>query len=71
VLGGQLRLTLLPPKFPTYLGGTDIGCGEVKINKDLGGGELGLAKKYMEIELPVGSLYRSDDYMVILPLNSI
>ncbi|EFQ89396.1 hypothetical protein PTT_14357 [Pyrenophora teres f. teres 0-1] len=71
VLGGQVEVHITPPKFATYLGGNDIGYGEVKANKDLGGGEVGLAKKHMEIELPVGTSYRSGDYMVILPLNSI
>jgi len=71
VLGGQLQAEITPPKFATYLGGSEIGYGEVKVNRDLGGGEVGLAKKHMEIELPVGTSYRSGDYMVILPLNSI
>jgi cytochrome P450/NADPH-cytochrome P450 reductase len=71
VLGGQLQADITPPKFATYLGGTDIGYGEVKINKVLGGGEVGLSKKHMEIELPMGTSYRSGDYMVILPINSI
>ncbi|KNG48945.1 cytochrome p450 [Stemphylium lycopersici] len=71
VLEGSLQAEISPPKFATYLGGKDIGYGEVKVNKDLGGGEVGLAKKHMEIELPVGTSYRSGDYMVILPLNSI
>jgi cytochrome P450/NADPH-cytochrome P450 reductase len=70
VLGGQLQADITPPKFATYLGGTDIGYGEVKVNEDLGGNEVGLAKKHMDIELPVGTSYRSGDYMVILPLNS-
>ncbi|KAF1936809.1 bifunctional P-450/NADPH-P450 reductase [Clathrospora elynae] len=71
VLGGQLQADITPPKFATYLGGADIGYGVVKVNKDLCSSEVGLAKKHMEIELPVGTSYRSGDYMVILPLNSI
>ncbi|RYO30510.1 Bifunctional cytochrome P450/NADPH--P450 reductase [Alternaria arborescens] len=71
ILGGQLQADITPPKFATYLGGKEIGYGEVKVNKDLGGGEVGLTKKHMEIELPLGTSYRSGDYMVILPLNSI
>jgi cytochrome P450/NADPH-cytochrome P450 reductase len=71
VLGGQLQADITPPKFATYLGGKDIGYGVVRANKDLGGGEVGLNKKHMEIELPAGASYRSGDYMVILPLNSI
>jgi cytochrome P450/NADPH-cytochrome P450 reductase len=71
VLGGQLQADITPPKFATYLGGKDIGYGVVRVNKDLGGGEVGLNKKHMEIALPAGASYRSGDYMVILPLNSI
>jgi cytochrome P450/NADPH-cytochrome P450 reductase len=67
----QITAEITPPKFATTLGGSDIGYGIVKVNKDLGGGEIGLRKKHMEIELPVGSSYRSGDYMVILPLNNI
>lgn len=71
VLGGQLQAEVTPPKFATYLGGKGIGHGVVKVNKSLGGGEVGLTKKHMEIELPPGTSYRSGDYMVILPMNSI
>jgi len=71
VLGGQLQAEITPPKFATYLGGKDIGYGVVKANKSLGGGEVGLTKKHMEIELPPGTSYRSGDYIVILPMNSI
>jgi len=71
VLGGQLQAEITPPKFATYLGGKDIGYGVVKVNKSLGGGEVGLTKKHMEIELPPGTSYRSGDYIVILPMNSI
>lgn len=71
VLGGNLKADITLPKFATYLGGKEIGYGVVKVNRDLGGGEVGLAKKHMEIELPIGTSYRSGDYMVILPLNSI
>ena len=71
VLGGQLQADITPPKFATYLGGKDIAYGVVKANKSLGGGEVGLTKKHMEIELPPGTSYRSGDYIVILPMNSI
>jgi cytochrome P450/NADPH-cytochrome P450 reductase len=67
----QLTADITPPKFASTLGGSDIGYGTVGINKDLGGSEVGLTKKHMEIELPVGSSYRSGDYMVILPLNNM
>lgn len=70
VLGGTLQTEITAPKFATYLGGKDITYGRVKVNKDLGGAEVGLAKKHMEVELPPGTSYRSGDYMVVLPLNS-
>jgi cytochrome P450/NADPH-cytochrome P450 reductase len=67
----RLHVEITSPKFATILGGSDITYGIVKINKELGGSEVGLTKKHMEIELPVGSSYRSGDYMVILPLNNL
>ncbi len=70
VQGGQLQAEITAPKFATHLGGPSISYGVVKVNKELGGGEVGLTKKHMEIELPVGTSYRSGDYMVILPLNN-
>jgi cytochrome P450/NADPH-cytochrome P450 reductase len=66
----QLQAEISPPKFATTLGGSDISYGVVQVNKDLCGGEIGLTKKHMEIELPIGASYRSGDYMVILPLNN-
>lgn len=66
----QLTAEISSPKFATALGGSDIGYGVVKMNKELGGCEVGLAKKHMEIELPVGTSYRAGDYMVVLPLNN-
>lgn len=71
VYGGELRAEITPPKFASHLGGPDIGYGLVKVNKSLGGGEVGLQKKHMEIELPVGTGYRSGDYIVVLPINDI
>jgi cytochrome P450/NADPH-cytochrome P450 reductase len=67
----QLSAEITPPKFATALGGSDIGYGIVKANKDLGGSDVGLAKKHIEIELPVGASYQSGDYMVVLPLNNL
>jgi cytochrome P450/NADPH-cytochrome P450 reductase len=67
----QLNAEITAPKFATTLGGSDISYGVVKVNKELGGSEVGLVKKHMEIELPIGTSYRSGDYMVILPLNNI
>jgi cytochrome P450/NADPH-cytochrome P450 reductase len=67
----QLSAEITAPKFATALGGPDIKYGVVKVNKDLGGSDVGLAKKHMEIELPVGMSYRSGDYMVVLPLNNM
>lgn len=59
VVGGELSTEITPPKFATHLGGPDIGYGTVKVNKDLGGKEVGLSKKHIEIELPLGASYRS------------
>jgi cytochrome P450/NADPH-cytochrome P450 reductase len=70
VASSQLHADITAPKFATTLGGGDITYGIVKMNKELGGSEVGLTKKHMEIELPIGSSYRSGDYMVILPLNN-
>ncbi|EUC36074.1 hypothetical protein COCCADRAFT_89080 [Bipolaris zeicola 26-R-13] len=70
VLDGTLQAEIKAPKFATYLGGKNISSGQVKVNKDLGGAEVGLSKRHMEIELPAGSSYRSGDYMVVLPLNN-
>lgn len=70
VLNGALKAQITPPKFATYLGGKDIAYGLVQVNKDLGGSEVGLAKKHMEIVLPPNTSYRSGDYMVVLPLNN-
>lgn len=65
----QLQVEITPPKFATVLGGTEIGYGHVKVNKELCGTKVGLAKNHMEIELPAGSSYRAGDYLVVLPLN--
>jgi cytochrome P450/NADPH-cytochrome P450 reductase len=59
VTDDDFKAEISAPKFVTHLGGADIGYGVVKINKDLGGSEVGLAKKHMEIELPVGTGYRA------------
>ncbi|KAF2866062.1 cytochrome P450 [Massariosphaeria phaeospora] len=69
VASGELKAEISAPKFATHLGGQDLGYGIVKVNKDLGGIEVGLRKRHMEIELPLGSGYRSGDYLVILPSN--
>ncbi|KAF2470639.1 bifunctional P-450/NADPH-P450 reductase [Lindgomyces ingoldianus] len=71
IIGGKLRAEITPPKFATHLGGADIGYGIVKGNKDLGGSDVGLSKKHLEIELPEGVGYRSGDYLVVLPLNPL
>jgi cytochrome P450/NADPH-cytochrome P450 reductase len=71
VESSRLHAEITSPKFATTLGGPDITYGTVKANKELGGREVGLIKKHMEIELPIGSSYRSGDYMVILPLNNL
>jgi cytochrome P450/NADPH-cytochrome P450 reductase len=70
VESSQLHAEITSPTFATTLGGADITYGIVKMNKELCGSEVGLAKKHMEVELPIGSSYRSGDYMVILPLNN-
>lgn len=59
VLGGALQAEISSPTFATHLGGSEMGYGTVKINKNLGGSEVGLTKKHMEIELPLGTSYRS------------
>lgn len=59
VLGSELQAEIAPPKFATHLGGADIGYGIVKVNKELGGHDVSLAKKHMEIELSSGTSYRS------------
>jgi cytochrome P450/NADPH-cytochrome P450 reductase len=71
VLGGELKAEVTPPKFVSHLGGGDLGYGVVKVNKDIGGAEVGLPKKHMEVELPPGTAYRSGDYLVVLPLNDL
>ncbi|KAF3036352.1 hypothetical protein E8E12_008017 [Didymella heteroderae] len=70
ITDGKLSAAVSPPKFATYLGGSNIGYGVVKASKNLGGEEVGLPKKQIDIELPLGSSYRSGDYMVVLPLNN-
>jgi cytochrome P450/NADPH-cytochrome P450 reductase len=59
VVGVELQTEITPPKFVTHLGGPDMSYGIVKVNKSLGGSEVGLEKKHIEIELPLGSGYRS------------
>jgi cytochrome P450/NADPH-cytochrome P450 reductase len=71
VESSRLHAEITSPKFATTLGGSDITYGTVKVNKELGRGEVGLVKNHMSIELPIGSSYRSGDYMVILPLNNL
>jgi cytochrome P450/NADPH-cytochrome P450 reductase len=61
VVGSELATEITSPKFATHLGGPDIGYGTVKVNKDLGGKEVGLSKKHIEIELPLGTSYRSGE----------
>ncbi|KAJ4345081.1 hypothetical protein N0V95_005962 [Ascochyta clinopodiicola] len=68
---GGLSAGIRSPKFATVLGGSDIGYGIIKANKSLGGEGVGLLKKHIDIELPIGSSYRSGDYMVVLALNNI
>ncbi|PVI07266.1 cytochrome P450 [Periconia macrospinosa] len=71
ISGEEIQVEVTAPKFVSHLGGSQIGYGVVKVNKDLGGGEVGLSKKHMEVELPPGSTYRSGDYFVVLPFNNI
>jgi cytochrome P450/NADPH-cytochrome P450 reductase len=71
VVNEKLKAAISPPKFATHLGGSDIGYGIVRANKELGGKEVGLLKKHIDIELPPGLSYRSGDYMVVLPLNNL
>lgn len=71
VTNDKLAAVISPPKFASHLGGADVGYGIVKANRGLGGREVGLPKKQIEIELPLGYSYRSGDYMVILPLNNL
>jgi len=66
ITGGGFKVEILPPKFATHLGGEDISYGIVKVNKDLGGKEVGLLKKHMEIELPAGADYRSGKTFTLL-----
>ncbi|KAF2651941.1 cytochrome P450 [Lophiostoma macrostomum CBS 122681] len=69
ILAGDLKAEITVPKFATHLGGPDISYGTVTVNKDLADGEVGLAKKHIEIELPFEIGYRSGDYLAFLPLN--
>jgi cytochrome P450 / NADPH-cytochrome P450 reductase len=64
VLNQELKAEITPPKFATNLGGSNVGYGVVKVNKDLGGAEVGLSKRHMEIELPLGSGYRAGMFSV-------
>ena len=64
ITGGQLEAEIAPPKFVTHLGGPNISYGTVKVNKELGGKEIGLLKKHMEVELPVGTSYQSGEALL-------
>jgi cytochrome P450 / NADPH-cytochrome P450 reductase len=71
VTSNALQAEITAPTFASHLGGKEIGYGTVKVNKSLGGKEVGLEKKHIEVELPLGSGYQSGDYLVVLPTNSI
>lgn len=58
----ELQVAIEKPKFVTNLGGADMAYGTVKKNIDLGGGEIGLQKKHIEIELPEGQMYNTGNY---------
>lgn len=59
VSGDEIQAEIAPPRFASHLGGAEIGYGVVKVNKELCAPGVGLQKKHMEIELPLGSGYRS------------
>ncbi|KAF2263176.1 cytochrome P450 [Lojkania enalia] len=71
VIAGVFEAKIAPPAFVSRLDGEGIGYGIVKANKELCGSAVGLPKKHLEVELPVGSSYRAGDYLVVLPMNSI
>ncbi|CAI6265607.1 unnamed protein product [Periconia digitata] len=71
ISGDEIQVEVKSPRFASHLGGSQIGYGVVKVNQDLGGSEVGLLKKHMEVELPMGTGYRSGDYVVVLPMNNI
>ncbi|KAF2730502.1 cytochrome P450 [Polyplosphaeria fusca] len=71
VASNLLQAEITAPTFASHLGGKDIGYGIVKENRSLGGKQVGLEKKHIEIELPLGSGYQSGDYLVVLPTNPL
>ncbi|KAF3031392.1 hypothetical protein E8E12_001724 [Didymella heteroderae] len=57
------------PQPSTRSGDSAVAYGIVKVNRGLGKQKAGIRTKHIEIKLPLGSSYRSGDYMMILPVN--
>ncbi|KAF9641129.1 putative cytochrome p450 protein [Lasiodiplodia theobromae] len=64
-----LRAEVIKHDIPTILGGKEMSWGVVKSARSLGGKEVGLEKREVEIELPHDTHYSAGDYFVVLPLN--
>ncbi|OJD32086.1 nadph-cytochrome p450 reductase [Diplodia corticola] len=72
--GGQthmpsLRAEVIKHDMPVILGGKEMSWAVVRSSRSLGGEEVGLEKRELEIELPHETHYEAGDYFVVLPSN--
>ncbi|KAL0253291.1 hypothetical protein SLS55_010263 [Diplodia seriata] len=65
----SLRAEVIKHDIPVILGGKDMSWAVVKSARSLGGEEVGLEKREVEIELPRDMQYQAGDYFVVLPSN--
>ncbi|GME24391.1 NADPH-cytochrome p450 reductase [Neofusicoccum parvum] len=64
-----LKAEVIKHDMPAILGGREMSWAVVKSARSLGGQEVGLEKREVEIELPQGVHYEAGDYFVVLPSN--
>ncbi|KAL1631997.1 hypothetical protein SLS56_004042 [Neofusicoccum ribis] len=65
----ELKAEVIKHDMPAILGGREMSWAVVKSARSLGGREVGLEKREVEIELPQGVHYEAGDYFVVLPSN--
>ena len=81
----EMKVAVLRPEQVDLLAGSEASLATVKVNRQIAGAEVGSAKRHMEVELPVGTTYRTGkcqhswntygsshstgDYLVVLPFN--
>ena len=59
IQSSELQITMGKPSISTTTGGEEPDYIVVKKNINLGGGDVGLVKKHMEVKLPEGVIYRT------------